>query len=267
MNNLILGNKINWGDPIFREAIMAPQKIGLTHEDLTGKREQQKVELIIGEYFAKLAEMSGKIASELLFHAQWGYTEPEWFDHRHHILHTEKWFKDFWTASADNILRVLPLHGTLLELCSGDGFYDYHFYRKRAKEIVCVEINAEVFRHALRLHKAENITYIFQSVLEYQPKPSYYDVVAIRGAIEHFSQENQQLIFRKAKDALKPGGWFCGDTPANPKAADHKMLKAHEYEWADETEMRRELEKVFDHVETYSMVSADRTTLFWRCRK
>jgi hypothetical protein len=48
---------------------------------------------------------------------------------------------------------------------------------------------------------------------------------------------------------------------------EHKHLEAHEHEWADEAEMRRELVAVFDHVETKTLISKDRTTLFWKCKK
>ncbi|ETR65666.1 MAG: hypothetical protein OMM_13898 [Candidatus Magnetoglobus multicellularis str. Araruama] len=105
-----------------------------------------------------------------------------------------------------------------------------------------------------------------KDVLSFKPKELFYDVVFIRSAIEHFSQENQGKIFQKAKLALKPGGWFCGDTPANPSKGPSKQLSAHENEWADENEMRNELGKVFNKVTTYSMQSFDRTTLFWRCQ-
>lgn len=223
--------------------------------------------MIVGEYFAKIAKCAGKIASELLIHEQWGYKTPDWFDHRHHILDPDKWCKNDWSSSADNILKVLPLHGTMLNLCSGDGFYDYHFFRKKAKEIECVEIGPTVYKHVCRLHSAKNITYNLQNVLTYQSKKSYYDVVIIRGAIEHFSQTNQQIILQKALTALKPNGWFCGDTPANPQKSDHKKLPAHENEWANENEMKRELSKVFNHIETFTIQSVDRLTLFWRCQK
>lgn len=197
--------------------------------------------------------------------SQWGYNKPEWFDHRHHLLNPEKYFTDFWTASADNVLKVLPLKGKLLDLCAGDGFYDYYFFRKRAQEITCVELNQGAYNQAIRLHKAEGIRYLLEDVLKFEPEQSYFDVVLIRGAIEHFSQENQQVIFRKALKALRPGGWFVGDTIANKSG--NILLDAHEHEWADEVEMREELEKVFNIVETYSMESIERKTLFWRCRK
>lgn len=111
--------------------------LGLSEEDLSRKNEQQIIELIVGEYFAKIASIIGKLASEYLLKAQWGYGEPEWFDHRHHILYPEKHFNDFWTASSDNVIKYLPVGGKLLDLCSGDGFYDYYFYRKRASVIKC----------------------------------------------------------------------------------------------------------------------------------
>ena len=256
-----------FNDPIIKDLLKNPGKAGLSMDDLEGKTDQQKSEMIVGEYFAKIAANAGKAASRLLFHAQWGYVKPDWFDHRHHILDPEKHFNDYWCESADNVLRVLPLHGKLLNLCAGDGFYDYYFFRNRAKEIVCIDINPEQYRHALRLHKAENVTYLLENILSYNLGEATYDVVVIRGAIEHFSQGDQQSIFVRARAALKGGGWFCGDTPANPAKQRGVQLPAHENEWADEGEMRRELEKVFGYVETNTMISYDRTTLFWRCQK
>jgi cyclopropane fatty-acyl-phospholipid synthase-like methyltransferase len=156
--------------------------------------------------------------------------------------------------------------GRLLDLCSGDGFYDYYFYRRRASEIICLELNEIAYRYAVRLHSAPNIRHVNADVLHYEFPENYFDVVTIRGAIEHFTQENQQIIFQKALRALKPGGWFCGDTVAN--ADKHfKMLEAHEFEWADEDEMRVELRRAFEHVETSTLVSQDRVTILWKCRK
>ena len=165
---------------------------------MTGKTDSQIRELIAGEALARLAMDAGRAASILLFKSQWGYQIPDWFDHRHHLLYPEKHCNDYWTVSADNIFKSLPLNGTLLDLCAGDGFYDYHFYRKRASRIVCVDINPAAYRQAMRLHRAESITYHLGNVVEYEPAENSFDVVAIRGAIEHFCERDQQAIFRKA---------------------------------------------------------------------
>jgi Methyltransferase domain len=258
-------HRLNFDDAIFREILDNPAAIGLSPEDLAGKEPAAIKELVLGEYFALLAAYTGKVASELLMQAEWGHRQPDWFDHRHHLLNPEKYFTDFWAMSADNVIEVLPLDGRVLNLCAGDAFYDYHFFRHRAAHIECVDINPAPHRVYLRHHQAKNITYTLGDVLALKPEDKTYDVVIIRGAIEHFSRESQQKIFTMARQALKIGGWFCGDTPSNRQ--HDKLLSAHECEWADETEMRRELVCVFDHVQTRTLKSRERETLFWQCQR
>lgn len=229
----------------------------------------------LGEEYYCRAQEYGVRAAEHLFRAQWKYAEPEWYDHRLHFMDPERHQTDFWTMSADNVIRVLPLHGRLLDLCSGDGFYDYWFYRLRS-EVTCIENNRSAFESAMKRHSHPKIRYIFADVLTYQPQQSYFDVVLIRGAIEHFSEANQQKLFHLAHGALKSGGYFCGDTPAG--GANVKLLQAHEHEWRNESEMRAALSTTFSapNIETWSLesetslhgrTSGTRTTLFWRCRK
>jgi SAM-dependent methyltransferase len=241
-----------------------PAPVGLRPQDLAGMAPDQRELTVVGEYLAQLAAEAGKIASECLFKAQWGFRQPDWFDHRHHVLDPVVRFTDHWTMSADNVIDVLPLGATLLNLCSGDGFYDYYFYRPRAGEIVCVDVNPVGHAQAVRLHSAPNIRHVLHDVLTYEPAPGHFDVVCIRGAIEHFSEDNQRRIFDIAKKAMKPGGWFCGDTPANPNP--QALHAAHEKEWADEAEMRAALSVAFRHIESKTIVSETRTSLFWRCQ-
>lgn len=228
--------------------------------------DQQFLELILGEYFARLAKISGILSSRLLFNARWGHASPEWFDHRLHFLDPELYCTDSWTLSADNAVRYLPVGGKLLDLCSGDGFYAYYFFRRRASMITCVEVNRDVYSHATCFHKAPSIKHINCDVLCYEPDAGMYDVVLLRGAVEHFEYEEQQQIFRKALLALRPGGWFCGDTVANPDKGG-KLLPSHANEWGDELEMKRDLANVFNHVITTRLESPGRTTLFWQCQK
>lgn len=44
-------------------------------------------------------------------------------------------------------------------------------------------------------------------------------------------------------------------------------LRLSANEWSDEAEVRDPLERVFDLVETRTLVSEDRTTLFWRSQR
>lgn len=228
-------------------------------------------DLTKGEQYAELARLYGKLAAECLFRGQWTYETPEWFDHRLHLLDPVKHFNDFWTASADNVISVMPLDGTLLDLCCGDGFYDYHFYRHRCSLIVAVDNNSDALGYARQFHSDPVITYVEANVLQLDTT-DMYDTILIRGAIEHFEESTQQYLFQFAHDHLKPGGWFCGDTPAKrvgPGMPD-KMLDAHEHEWADEGEMITALKQsVFtaSRCRTRTLVCRNRTTLFWKCQK
>ena len=242
-------------------------EIGISQEDISDKTQDQFIKYVIGEYLAKMGLIINKIASEFLGDAQGKYGNTDWFDHRHHLLNPERWFSHDWISSGYNVLKILPLDGTLLDICSGDGFFGYFFYRTRASHIDCIERNPELIRHSKRLYSAKNINYILADVLNYNLKPNFYDIIVIRGAIEHFSSQNQQILFQKAKNALKSGGWFCGDTPANPQKNKIKLLHDHENEWENEQEMRIDLKKVFDIIETDTFESPDRTTLLFKCKK
>ena len=205
----------------------------------------------------------GKRASELLYEARADIKGIDWFDHRHHLLNPPVEFTDFWTASGDNAMSRIPIGGTVLDLCCGDGFYDYHFYRQRAERIVGVDISERAIALAQREHSAPNIEYIVGDICDILiwPFGGMYDVIICRGAIEHFDEEQQIGIFSKAWGALKDGGWFCGDT-VTPIGEN----EAHKHEWKNENEMRAALGKVFDYVETHTLVSRERTTLFWSCK-
>ena len=86
-------------------------------------------------------------------------------------------------------------------------------------KITCVDIdNANEYKNYLiKKHSAPNIEYVYNDIMVFEPKENFYDVVWMRSAIEHFSEENQIKLFSKIKKSLKTGGWYCGDTPANPE--------------------------------------------------
>lgn len=226
----------------------------------------------VGETLAAVTMTCGRVAAWGLFGAHWG-GNPEWFDGRLAILHPDKWMSDLSPVVHANTVEVLPLNGSLLDLCGGDGHLPYYVYSRRASRIVSIDYDITAHRHAMRHHSRPNIEYVHGSVLDYDAPAESFDVVAIRGAIEHFSQPDQQKIFRLAMRLLKPGGWFCGDTAANKKGAQ-TLLSHHENEWEDEAEMRRELGRVFAEVHTKTFRSVERAsgdtirqTLLWRCRK
>lgn len=229
--------------------------------------------LCFGEVCAYISRFTGNLAASSLFYAQWRLATPEWFDGRISQLAPGKWGNDLHHIVYANVLEVIPLGGRVLDICSGDAFIPYYIYSRRADQIVCVDYDPNAAKHAARYHSKASIQYRHGSILEFEWEAEWFDVVVIRGAIEHFTQEQQQQIFSLAKRVLKPGGYFCGDTPANAQT-EVRLLESHEYEWVDEAQMRQELSHVFSDVETQAYVNREpidgstlRTSLIWRCRK
>ncbi len=265
--NLAYRHGFDLGSDELVSLISNPEQLELGTLLESTDNDQQYLEKLLGEYYARLHKISGFLASVLLMRAQWKHGMSEWYDHRQHLMCPEGQFDDFWTMSADNVMRFLPLDGRLLDFCSGDGFYAYFFFRRRASQIKCVELDDTAFLHAKHFHSDDRIEYIHMDILEYEPEEECYDSVVLRGAVEHFTEEQQQVLFHKALRALRPGGWFCGDTVANTKPGREKMLPSHINEWSNEDEMRSALQCVFSEINTFTLASRNRTTLFWQCRK
>ena len=197
-------------------------------------------------------------------------SQTDWYDHRMHIVYFDHLRnKSSWIESIANVTQVFPMGGKLLDMCSGDAWFSYNFICPKASKIVCIENGEDVMRHATKLHKDKKIEFRKESILDAVVERNCYDVVWIRGAIEHFSLEDQNKIAQIAYAALKPNGYYCGDTPAK----DGVALGIHEFEWSTVKDAEDQM-KMFKNNEIYEITDvrpedcvAPRKTIFWRCQK
>ena len=269
-NDCLGYHNINPDNLALQAILKNPSIIGMDKDFLANKSNAHKTDLITGEYLIKLANFLAIEGSKCLKRGQWSHESPDWFDHRHHMLNPEEESKNSWLESISMVLRLLPEGGKILNYCAGDAYFDYTFFRQIAGEITCVDINnSDEYKNYL-IHKhtnSPNIEYLYEDILKHEVKEDYYDIIIMRSAIEHFSEENQKLLFTKIKKGLTQTGWYCGDTPAK-RVEDELEHDAHEFEWKDEDEAREVLSKSFTDVHVYSIFCNidKRTTLFWRCR-
>lgn len=259
--------------PLINELTSNPALMGVEQVSLAAMGNEQRSIFLEGEAIFFLARQLGIESSNLLFKSQWGFQIPEWYDHRHSWLNPDVWNHDYVDCSVYNVLPRLPLGGSLLSLCCGDGFFEKHYYSKRCASIVGVDRDVSAFLHANRLHVAANIQYINSDIFQLSFPADSFDVVVMRSAIEHFTEDQQNTLFGCVKTWLKKDGWFVGDTPANINADEsHKLLEHHEHEWTSELAMRSDLSRAFSEVVTSSLISNEptangkRTTLLWACR-
>jgi SAM-dependent methyltransferase len=239
--------------------IMKTLEIDLKDE-INGYKDKEA--FLKGEAYWKIYKEVGKKCSECFEKAS--AQPPDWYDHRLHFLNFEKNMKDFNMLSADNAMVVLPLNGKILDLCSGDGFYSW-MLSTRASLVDAVEINYTQHSLSKRIWESKKINFILKDIMDFEYKKDNYDMVFIRGAFEHFSEENQNQICKNALLSLKPGGWFVGDTPQNTSA--RKFLDAHEHEFESIDQLKNLIDNTFENTNVYSLVSSIRTTLFWQVQK
>lgn len=273
MNKFLKYHNLNLDDKFFQALVSDPTLIDLPKDFLSDKLPQQRADLIIGEYLYMLYENLGEITSKLLKRGQWSYQTPDWFDHRHHAINWKEESKNSWTESASLVLRYLSEGDKILNLCAGDAYYDSRFFHNMASSIDCIDINnTDSYKNYLihqNIKNCSKIKYMYGNILEINFTQNFYDIVIMRSAIEHFSEENQIKLFEKINNSLKINGIYIGDTPANPDKYKHKQHSAHENEWLDEKEAHNTLSKYFRNVEVYTIYCNidQRNTIFWKAQK
>ena len=66
---------------------------------------------------------------------------------------------------------------TVLDLCCGDGFYSYYFYKDLANKIDAIDNDFDAIRYSNKYHNAKNITYFKMDVNKAEFPSNYYDYV------------------------------------------------------------------------------------------
>lgn len=187
---------------------------------------------------------------------------PEWYDHRTDLFTWSSMRQPLWVERGVYSREVMRIGDRVLDLCSGDGFFAYHFYSGSAAQVDCVDRDDTAIAHARRFHALPNVSFSKLDIFA-DPFPGKdYDVICFDAAIEHFTLEQIDVILKKCAAALKPHGVLTGYTNAE---ADHgKAHPDHQHEFGDEDELRGVVSKVFAHVGTVKTVYKERTNLYFR---
>jgi SAM-dependent methyltransferase len=213
---------------------------------------------------AKLSEWWAAGAHHRLFLVQWGiHPLPEFFDHKIGL---------YWTWKARNsphwvergIFSLLAMkHGCkALELCCGDGFNAYYFYRARVGSMLSVDFDQKAIAHAKRNFQAPNITYELADIRTQMPQGTF-DNIVWDAAIEHFTELEIAEVMSNLKTRLTPTGTLSGFTIVE-RADGKKSLSHHEYEFKSTEDLARFLRPHFRNVRVFETVYPDRHNLyFW----
>jgi SAM-dependent methyltransferase len=190
--------------------------------------------------------------------------QPHFFDHRlgAALLATGNgtpygWSRGFYA------LEVLRPTDRVLDIGSGDGFFDARFFSERCQSIDAIDIEESAITHARRHNPAGNVTYMrLDAVNDAFPNPPY-DVVIWDGAIGHFAPNETEHMLLKIRDSLTEDGIFVGSESLGAEGHDHLQF------FNSPDDLRSLLGNHFPYIDLrrmrYSSGSGVRDEAYWRC--
>jgi len=170
---------------------------------------------------------------------------------------------DFLTRGFLN-REMMSVGCKILDLCCGDGLFDYLFYSGLANHIDALDVDKSAISIAKKYHRASNITYYLSDCINNDFPNSDYDVVVWDGAIGHFHQKDAEKILIKIKNVIGERGILVGSEVLEPeerKSWDHYMT------FCEPSNMRNFLKMVFPHVIVKEIPSIRRRyrEVYFRC--
>ena len=197
-----------------------------------------------------------------LFWRQWYKTKPHWFDHRLDLYRWSVHQNSHWVERGVYSKEVMTPGCNVLDIGCGDGFYAYYFYAKMASKIDCVDIDEDAIRHAKKLYKHSKINFfLLDAVIDEFPGENY-DVIALDGAIGHFTYDQLKILLPKIKKALKTKGIFVGFENMEDEETqswDHPIALSKKEDFYNL------LSPYFPRVEILYLTSPGRNNIYFRC--
>ena len=197
-----------------------------------------------------------------LFLSQWGFGEPEWFDHSIDLYY--QWSKTgegFWVERG--VYSAIALKGgDVLELCCGDGFNAKHFYSNLSRSVVSCDFDESAIKTAKRKNTRDNVEFILADIRKDMPKGQFQNIVW-DAAIEHFTEEEIARLLASVKSRLTSDGILSGYTIVE-KDDGVKSLHQHEYEFQSKADLKAFLVPHFKNVTVFETIYNTRHNLyFW----
>jgi len=213
--------------------------------------------------FAKEFERIAKAATKLAgwYRRYWMREQPPFYDHRADWLRgPTNWM---WTERGVFGNRYIRPGDRVLDLCCGDGIFSGLFYSKQAAVVHALDRNEQAIELAKALYSHDKVEYYRKDVLTSSFPMEEYDAVMLFEAIEHFSEKEAAYLLAKIALHLAIDGFLLGSTPLSPGGnPEHR----HEFRTVDQ--LVDFMRPHFLYIETWlSRWSADRTTLYFLCRK
>jgi SAM-dependent methyltransferase len=234
------------------------KKIILAFISVFGKQNIGSIFRLFSSFTRKLAYF----AHWLQFKYDWKVPpQPEWFDHFCDQFYSLRGLQNpLWAERGIFGLLAMKQGAKVLELCCGDGFNTFHFYSIRAANIISVDFDKEAIPHAKRYNQAKNIEFRLSDI-RYDMPTGTFDNIIWDAAIEHFTEQEIDIVMRNIKARLATHGVVSGYTIVEKEGGKH--LSHHEYEFKSKEDLKRFFEPHFKHVKVFETIYPNRHNLYF----
>lgn len=223
--------------------------------------------IIFNNFFFKAAKRYLYVFVQNKKQKQWNDVEklPMFFEHD---IDLYSWYNEAEVNGSSFLDRgvISRLHlfkgAKVLDLCSGDGFYPYHFYCDLAEIVDCVDFSEDALTYAKNNYALPNLNY-HRLDLKADPLPkSDYDVVIWNAGLDYFNQSEQLSIVNKIIAASKKEMVLVGMVP---KTLEKEQDDNHAYSFENESDLKNKLMTFFNLVEIKTIEGKIRTSFYFTC--
>lgn len=173
-------------------------------------------EYTIGKLLYTSAKRYASIHTKLMHYTDWYFGNKEPSSYKHEINLYNWMYEPSQVEFAEGgVFGRMLIHenNTVLDLCCGDGSYDYLFFSDIAGQIDAVDYDANSINYAKSAYKHKNINYICSDLLLFEYKDDFYDVVTWRAGAAYFAKKDRKTLFQFICKSLKKEGKFYIGTP------------------------------------------------------
>jgi ubiquinone/menaquinone biosynthesis C-methylase UbiE len=190
--------------------------------------------------------------------------EPEYFCHDYDLYTWYKTGNTQWIERGLHAQRVIKQGDHVLDLCCGEGFYSYYFFRSTSGSVDAVDYSMSALNYAKKWHSSPNIKYHQIDVITQPFLSQKYDVIVWNAFLDYFSTEDIGVIMKKIRDAIGNNGIFVGHVvKSGEQVSGYRKDSFNIY---TENDLSRLLSTYFTVVKIESSTHGDRTSYYFTAK-
>lgn len=219
----------------------------------------------------------------LLMKMDWGkIPRTEWMDHDQDTFYQFNSNGKFYHFERGIIPRLVSSNFffksgklNILDLCSGDSYISQKFFFDMSKNIVSVDLDRKALdrgkKRIKRYQYLNNSHFFFEcdiekcNILDFLKHNNIFfnfDIILFNAAIEHFKEDQLDLIFSSVKEVMNKKSFLSCYTIVEDKNNQQYLPEHHEMFFSSKEHLERVVSKYFKFTKSYHSLYNDRLNIY-----